>query len=141
MAAARLVLGWCLSAAAGLAGATDGPPSVLATLAQAGEVSCQPALPVFCSNIHVSCSGPSAIRTFAFTLRASGVLGSIESAADTSGIGPLYAKARAEWSTHDGTVILWPQQGPGYIKLLADGRYSFRHYGEHTATMSHGQCR
>jgi len=139
--ASRPLLGWFLFVCAAFAAADGGPRSVVATLAQTGEVWCQPAFAVFCSNIHVSCSGPSDIKTFAFKLRASGARGWIEPAADSSGIGALYDNGRAEWDALDGSVIVWPQHGQGHIKLLADGRYSFRHYSEHAATMSHGQCR
>lgn len=140
-AAARLVVGCCGWAAAALAAADDGARSVVAKLAQAGEVSCQPAHPVFCANIHVSCALPSAIPTFAFKLRAKGESAFIESATDTAGIVPLYERGRAEWDAQDGSVIVWPREGPGYIKLAADGRYSFRYYGPQAATMSRGQCR
>ena len=37
-------------------------------------------------------------------------------------------------------VILRPQGRAGYIKLLANGKYSFRHYSQDVGIMSYGQC-
>jgi hypothetical protein len=95
---------------------------------------------VFCSNIHVSCSGPSSIRTFPFVLRATRARGAIESTSDTSGIEEQYKNASVEWHGEGEYVILRPRRGNGYIKMLADGRYSFRHYPEHVGLMSRGLC-
>lgn len=128
-----------LSLAAGLAG-TKESRSAVTKLAQAGAISCQPAHPVFCSNIHVSCSGPSSLKTFSFKLRATRTQGSIEGPADTAGVAEQYANGRVEWNDKDGYVILRPRQANGYLKLLADGSYSFRHYSQHDATMSRGHC-
>jgi hypothetical protein len=95
---------------------------------------------VFCSNIHVSCSGPSSIKTFPFILRATRAHGAIESASDTAGIAEQYKNASVEWHSEDEYVILRPHQANGYIKMLADGTYSFRHYPEHVGIMSRGLC-
>lgn len=126
--------------AAGLAGAKESPTAI-AKLAQAGAVSCQPAHPVFCSNIHVSCAGPSSLRTFPFKLRATRAQGSIESVSDSDGVAQQYVDGRVEWNDKDGYLILRPRQGNGYLKMLADGSYSFRHYARDDATMSRGHCR
>lgn len=125
----------------GPAGAIDAPRNVLAALEQAGSVACQPLLPFFCANIHVSCAGRSTLATFAFTLRATETHGSIESAADTAGMQEQYADGRVEWSRAEGYVIVRPREGNGYVKLLADGSYIFRHYSQYAATMSIGRCR
>ena len=133
---------WVLALLSGscAAAAVEQPRTAIAVLAQTGKVSCEPWLPVFCSNIHVSCSGPTSIKTFPFTLRATRTHGSIESAADTAGMTEQYENGRVEWSEEEGYVILRPHQTNGYIKMLADGRYSFRHYLQHDGTMSHGLC-
>lgn len=137
---APLAAALALSLAAGLAGAKESRTAI-AKLAQAGAVACQPAHPVFCSNIHVFCSGPSALKTFAFKLRATRAQGSMEGPADTAGVAAQYENARVQWHHKDGYVILRPRQGNGYLKMLADGSYSFRHYSRDDATMSRGHCR
>jgi hypothetical protein len=97
-------------------------------------------MPVFCGNIHVSCSGPSSTQTFPFTLRATRTHGAIESASDTTGMTERYRNARIEWHGADEYVILRPHRANGYVKMLADGTYSFRHYSEHVGMMSRGLC-
>ena len=136
----KWTLAAALALAAGIAGAS-GTQSPLAKLATTGMVSCQPAMPVFCRNIHVSCAGPSALKAFPFDLRATRAEGSIESASDTTGMAKRYARARIEWDAAGEYVLLRPQEGNGYVKLLADGSYSFRHYEKEAATMSRGHCR
>lgn len=98
-------------------------------------------MPVFCSNIHVSCAGPSTLRTFPFDLRATRTEGWIESAFDPTGMAKRYAPASIEWHEAGEYVLLRPKETNGYVKLLADGSYSFRHYEKETATMSRGHCR
>lgn len=137
---ARLIALSALSAAAGLAGASDAQPAAAALRARALAVHCRPALPFFCANIHVSCSGRTELRTFAFALKAQSDRGSVESAADTSGIQALYENARADWDPEAAYVILRPRGAGGDIKLLANGSYSFRHYAQDTGLMSHGRC-
>lgn len=141
MPSVGLVLTVLAFLAAGPALGKDENGNAIAKLAQAGAVSCQPAHPVFCSNIHVSCAGPSSLKTFPFKLRATRTEGSIESASDTSGMSKRYARASIEWDAAGEYVLLRPKEGNGYVKLLADGRYSFRHYENETATMSRGHCR
>ena len=136
----HLMLGLTLSVSVGFAEGNDAPRAAIAKLAQTGEVSCQPSLPVFCSNIHVSCSGPSSIKTFPFKLRATRTHGSIESTSDTAGMREQYENGRVDWDSEDAYIILRPHQTNGYIKMLADGTYSFRHYSHHAGTMSRGHC-
>lgn len=140
-APARAILALLVFASASAAAQHEGNRNAAATLARTGEVSCEPSLPVFCANIHVSCSGRSSIPTFPFKLRASGTRGWIESDADTAGIAQQYENGRLEWDADAASVILRPHQSPGYIKLLADGSYSLRLYSSHAATMSLGRCR
>jgi len=132
----------CLCAVAGVAAAADAPPGAVATLLKSGAVTCQPAMPLFCSNIHVSCAGPSSMRALPFTLKATRSVGAIDIAvADTAGLRELYAEAHVEWDADDGYVILRPRQASGYVKLLADGTYIVRHYtSPYAATMSRGRC-
>ena len=124
------------------AGASDGDVlrSAVAKLAASGEVSCRPALPFFCGNMHVSCAGLTSIATFPFKLRATAVLGTIEAAPGTESLRGAYENGRVEWDPAGTYVIVLPSGGGGYVKLLADGSYSFRHYAQHGAAMSLGHC-
>ncbi len=124
------------------AGAADGarPEGVIQKLATTGEVACQPALPFYCGNMHVSCAGLTSIATFPFKLRATAVVGTIESAPGTESVRGPYENGRVDWEPAGAYVIVSPRSGSGYIKLLADGSYSFRHYAQHGAAMSLGRC-
>lgn len=99
------------------------------------EVDCEPAHPVFCLNIHAGCTGRTDTPTFRFKLKAEGERGRIVSAS------PDYGDARAEWGSDDTRVILWPHGRRGYVRLMTNGRYSFRHYVGDTGIMSYGDCR
>jgi hypothetical protein len=129
-----------LAMSIGLAAPAVAAPGALDRLLQSGEVACEPALPVFCANIHVSCVGPSSIKSFRFRLRAAGTRGAVESNTDDAGVAAAFSPARVEWGAASAYVILRPPQGNGYVKLLADGTYSFRHYGSSGALMSRGEC-
>ena len=107
---------------------------------RAVDVECTPAFPVFCHNIHVSCAGPTELKTFPFKLRVRSDRAWIEAAPDAADFVRLYSDARIERGDAEGYIILRPAGGPGYIKLLADGRFSFRHYPESTGIMAHGRC-
>jgi len=107
---------------------------------RAVAVECEPALPVFCQNIHVSCAGPTELRTFPFKLRVASGRGWIEAGPEAADFQRQYADARIEWGHADAYVLLFPQGRPGYIKLLADGTFSFRHYPGDTGVMSYGRC-
>ena len=85
-------------------------------------------------NIHAGCAFRTDMPTFRFRLKAQGERGRIESSPD-------YGEARAEWGSDETRVILWPDGKRGYIRLMRDGRYSFRHYAGDTGIMSYGECR
>lgn len=119
---------------------SDATRSVVAKLAQTGEVSCLPTLPSFCSNMHVSCAGQTSIKSFPFKLKANLSHGTIESAPETESLRIQYENGRLEWDKGGMYVILLPRLASGYIKLLADGTYSFRHYAQHIGAMSIGRC-
>ena len=139
----HVALGTALTASvACVAVAGDVPATVLSKLATTGEVACQPALPFFCGNIHVACSGRTTIRTFAFKMRAGPSRGSIESGSDTAGVSELYQDGPVAWESANTSVILRPHAGSGYIKVLANGTYSFRLYaqGQGDGVMSYGRC-
>lgn len=112
----------------------------VAKLRQTGALSCEPALPFFCGNLHVSCSGRTSLPTFAFTLRATHAQGAIEPALEAEGFRQQYQGAGVDWDNQGQYVIVRPAQTSGYIKLLANGSYSFRHYLQHVGVMSLGRC-
>lgn len=135
-AACLLTLALASALAAG-----DESHDAIAKLRRMGEVACEPSLPFFCANLHVSCAGRTSIPTFAFRLRVSQSGASIVGTAADAGVaGAAYQQARVEWGDGDDYVLLRPHAGNGYIKLLADGRYSFRHYLQHVGVMSIGLC-
>jgi hypothetical protein len=105
-----------------------------------GELACQPSLPFFCGNMHVSCSGQTSIETFPFTLRATRTHAWIEADFAHDHLRKRYENGSVEWDGEGTSVILRPRLESGYIKLLADGSYSFRHYTPHGGVMSVGRC-
>lgn len=109
------------------------------TCARALEVQCEPAHPVFCMNIHAGCAGRTETAAPPFKLRADAGRGSIES--PDADMRELYANGRAEWEDGETRVIVRPERGQGYIRLLADGRYVFRYYRGDAGIMSYGTCR
>ncbi len=124
---------------AGAAPAAETADTPLRKLRQGGEVSCQAKEPVFCENVHVRCSGRTSVRTFPFALRAAA--GTIELVTATPEFQRGYQDASVEWD-NDGTyVLLQPKRTNGYVKLLADGKYVFRHYIGSVGVMSLGTCR
>jgi hypothetical protein len=90
--------------------------------------------------MHVACSGQTSIKTFPFKLRANHSHGTIESAPEAEAPPMQYENARVEWDREGMYVVLLPRGASGYIKLLSDGTYSFRHYPQHIAVMSVGRC-
>lgn len=123
------------------AAAADEPADALAKLRQGGEVSCQPALPYFCENVHVRCIGRTSVSTFAFKLRAARGTGPVELDAAPEEFQHRYANASVAWGEDGSYVLLGPRGTNGYLKLLADGKYVFRHYLEGRGVMSLGSCR
>ena len=136
-------LAMCLGVFAPLALAAGdaSAPGALARLAQSGEAACQPTAPYFCANMHVSCAGQTTLRAFPFTLRANRTRGAIESDPEHEAVRKPFDDAFIEWEEGGAAVILRPRIHSGYIKLLADGSYSFRHYTPHGAVMSIGRCK
>jgi hypothetical protein len=130
-----------LIAAAGSAGATTAT-DVIARLRQGGELRCEPLWPQFCANVHVTCTGHTALAARPFRVRAVGAKAQLDVApADNDDVHGPYANARVEWDPQGASALLSPEAGKGYIQLQADGRYSFRHYVQHQGVMSIGHCR
>ena len=114
--------------------------NVIDKLLRRGELACEPAWPFFCGNIHVACAGQTTLRTFAFTLRASGAGITLAAREGGSGIAEAYAQLSVAPDVQNQAVVLMPASKDGYLKLQADGGYSFRHYVAHRGIMSSGRC-
>ncbi len=127
-----------LSLSAASAPASD--RTLISRLVRDGAVTCEPTGRFFCRNIHVSCSGRSAIPTFPFKLEVDGEVGRITSDSDASGIVDRYRDATVRWTSDGAYIILRPRGDNGYVKLLAPGSYSFRHYSRGVGLMSRGRC-
>jgi hypothetical protein len=129
-----------LLATPGFAAAPAATANAVTKLAQTGELSCEPALPHFCRNIHVGCAGRLALQTFPFTLRANQSHGWIDPKTDAGEPAAPYRNSSVHWQADGAYVILRPNASDGYIRVLADGTYSFRHYQNGAAAMSYGRC-
>lgn len=93
---------------------------------------CRPALPYFCGNIHVSCSGATTLPTRRFVLSVAGTSARVDFAGAPA---PVRGTASGE---HDLVVRL--EGGRDWIRIHADGRYSHRVYRERGPVMSRGTC-
>jgi hypothetical protein len=128
----------CPAVAAAADETADAP---LSKLRQAGVVSCQPALPYFCENVHVRCSGRTPVPAGPFRLRVAGSTGSLEPAPAAEEVRLQYENAIVEWSRDDDYVVLSPRASNGYLKVLSDGKYIFRRYVQSVGVMSLGYCK
>lgn len=132
-------IAWLAAAGAAVANGADTAP--LLKLRQAGEVSCQPTLRYFCENMHVRCSGQTSVPTFEFRLRTTSGAASLELITASEEFQQRYESANVEWAADGSYALLWPKAANGYVKLLPDGKYVFRHYIQGLGVMSLGQCR
>jgi len=121
---------WCVTAEAS---------DILAKLRATGEVRCQPSHPVFCSNVHVTCVGPTRVAAFPFQLRAAGASGSIKAGQEPP-LDGLYEDGKAIWDAQTQSMILQPKSAQGYVRLQSDGQYVFRYYVGAAGVMSLGRC-
>jgi hypothetical protein len=122
---------WCMAAE---------PSDLLAKLRAPGEVKCQPSHPTFCSNVHVTCVGPTRVATFPFQLRAAGTSGSIKGAGHDAPLDGLYDRATAVWDSQTQSLILRPSNAHGYVRIQPDSQYIFRYYIGSVRVMSLGRC-
>lgn len=140
--ALRLLIPGAVFLCTHVAAAANEPPSAtLSKLRQGGEVSCQPTLPYFCENMHVRCVGQAPVATFQFRLRGASGTGSVELVTAPDEFERQYENAQVEWDKDGSYVLLMPRGASGYLKLLADGKYVFRHYIQSRGVMSLGACR
>lgn len=112
----------------------------VSTLRATGKVTCRPSLPNFCHNMHVACSGKTSVQTFSFTLRASAAGASLQGPPGARAVLEPYRSGTIEWAPASEYVIIRPGAANGYVKLLSNGNYIFRHYLQHEGVMSLGTC-
>lgn len=123
MARARFLLLAILLCPPQTAGAADPP----------GGFACKPALPAFCRNIHVGCSGVTALPTSAFEVSI--VDGAAQLDFEGSGA-PLAGRVSGS-----GDVVIRLTDSRDWIRIEEDGRFSHRTYRDGRAAMSYGTCR
>lgn len=137
--AARVVARILLLAVAS-AGAGAQPRDAVSKLKREGQIACEPSVPYFCVNMHVSCAGKTTVPTFRFSLRVTATGGALDAPPPAEAFVEEYAGATVEWSSEDLYVIVRPARSGGYVKLFQDGTYVFRHYPRHEGVMSLGTC-
>ncbi|MEM1299571.1 MAG: hypothetical protein AAGH68_09855 [Pseudomonadota bacterium] len=91
-------------------------------------LSCVPALPFYCGNIHVGCAGRTRVQTQAFTVSD----------------GDVRFEDGGKWvirETRDRDArIFWREGARDWIRIEADGRFSLRRYIRGRAAMTRGRC-
>ena len=115
---------WVLPAV--LAGEARDVPQIPKTL------TCMPAYPYFCANIHVGCAGRSRIPAPVLTLTRKDQALHIDVQDGTTW--------QADATGSEDLVIKLDAQN-SYLRLASDGRYNIRIYRNGRAWMSHGRCR
>lgn len=133
-----LVVSWAL---ASVTLTTAAGESVTARLARGSSATCLPTLRNFCENIHIGCSGRSAIETFSFVVTANADKASLERTSGDAASNMPPRSGPVEWAENDAYVVVRLAPAHGYLKILFDGSYSYRHYSRGTAYMSYGKCR
>lgn len=137
----RLAIAAVWTLAATTAVASNAERSPLLALRQGEALSCQPTFSHFCENVHVRCAGQTEVATFPFRLRAASGPGSVALMAGDEDRQRQFEDASVEWAEDGSYVLLSPRGSNGYVKLLANGRYVFRHYIQGRGVMSLGHCR
>lgn len=117
-----------MAAAALLAGML---PSATAR-ADGAAFTCRPALPFFCRNVHVSCSGVTAIRTSVFKVQVFAEDASVHFAGKPS--------PDAAGISRGKDLIIRLTGTKDWIRIEPGNRYSHRIYRGGRAAMSYGVC-
>lgn len=107
--------------------------NMVSELLNSGTVTCQPALPYFCENIHVGCSGRSKVPASPFKITVNGDLAQIT-------LSDLRRAGNFNGVDDDGAVVFRLHPTQDYIKLLPSGEFNYRHYVKRGALMSYGEC-
>ena len=99
------------------------------SLLAAVVMSCMPALPFYCQNIHVGCAGRTKVSTYAFRFDNRHVVFEND---ETWNVRPHPDR---------GATILWREGRDDWIRIEKDGRFSMRRYGTAETMMTRGKCR
>ena len=75
------------------------PPDALSRLKHDGHVACEPSVPFFCANLHVSCAGRTAVPTFAFSLRATPAGAALDAGPHARAFVEQFAGGNVEWGS------------------------------------------
>ncbi len=113
--------------------------SPLDDLADSGSITCKPAIKHFCRNIHAGCSGRSDIKAGPFVLSVTGETADLDFKTASPPESPTAGFVQA--ADDKSYVLVRLRPDADYIRIEADGRYSFRLYRRGTAYMSRGTCR
>jgi len=100
----------------------------LSGAAGAGEPRCVPALPVFCANVHVGCSGKTRLPTRGFRVEAGRIV--FDDGTDW----------RVTAAASDSGVVYRREASRDWIRIGREGRYSQRVYLERGPVMAFGEC-
>ena len=103
---------------------------------------CQPALPVFCKNMHVGCSGHTKLPTARIQVHIqAGRARLLRADPDQplSRMAPVAGNVTRDASRDSYTLIRFESPN-GYLKILPDGTFSFRTYIAHQGAMAVGVC-
>ena len=87
------------------------------------------------------CSGKTPLPTFEFKLRTTGSTGLVQLLTASEEFQRVYENANVEWDKDGDYVLLSPKATNGYVKLMSDGKYVFRHYIQSVGVMSLGRCK
>ena len=115
---------------------------VLDDLRGGAVLACQPALKVYCRNVHVSCAGRTAISTRLLTVSV-GLNDSqfrVQVASAMDGTAPEALRASGVFEADGQALTLRTGDDAGYIRILATGSYAERTYQFGPALMAYGQC-
>ncbi|HSM40006.1 MAG TPA: hypothetical protein VK862_04595 [Afifellaceae bacterium] len=128
-----------LGTALGVPPAAGGSP--VETLLQHGSLYCEPALRHFCGNIHIGCTGRSAVAASPFTVAVAGGEGRLDFAGGAAPVADLPLDGALTVPDDRGYLLVRLRPGFDYFRLEADGRYNLRIYHRGAALMSSGRCR
>ena len=93
---------------------------------------CRPALPAFCQNIHVGCSGATNIPTSIVRITISGPIAQLDfEGSQTSARGRI---------SQGRDLVIRIIGRRDWLRIEQDGRYSHRIYRNGGAAMSYGLC-
>ena len=112
---------------------------VVDRLTRGESLSCTPAYPVFCANIHFACSGHSRVPTEDLSVV---LVGDSAVLTPTTATGDAATRrGPARFGERDAYLLVRFEPARDYFKVEADGRYSHRIYRRGGALMSRGTCR